>query len=149
MPGVICVFTVIGCTQRGRYVDDTFIIIKSSLKQQFTDHLNAQHPSIKFTTEDQVDNKLAMLDVLVLASPEDNLFFSVYSKPTHTNHYLKCASHQPLEHKLGAISTLMYRANTTVSNDEENIKENQHLKKGATKCLSHTLHAADNHCTHA
>ncbi len=39
------------------------------------------------------------------------------------------ASHQHLEHKLGVICTLRYRANTTGSNEEENIKENQHLKK--------------------
>ncbi len=41
----------------GWFVDDMFAIIKSSLKQQFTDHLNALHPCIKFTMEDQVDNK--------------------------------------------------------------------------------------------
>ncbi len=35
----------------GRYVDDTFVVIKASLRQQFTDDLNSQHPSIKFTTE--------------------------------------------------------------------------------------------------
>ncbi len=33
----------------GRYLDDTFIIIKSALEEQFTAHLNAQQPSTKFT----------------------------------------------------------------------------------------------------
>ncbi len=61
-------------------MDDTFAIIKSSLKQQFTNHLNAQHPPIKFTIEDQVYRKLDMLDVLVLA-------LSVYCK-THSQESL-------------------------------------------------------------
>ncbi len=79
--------------------------------------------------EDQVDTKLAIQDVLLLASPEGNLSFSVYRKATHTDHYQKFASHQTLEHKLGVIHTLRHRVNTTVSNDEEKIKENQHLRK--------------------
>ncbi len=111
----------------GRYVDDTFVIIKSAHKEQFTAHLNAQHPSIKFATEDQVDNKLAMLDVLVSVAPEGNLSFSVYCKPTHTDHYLKFTLHQPLEHKLGVIHTLRHRANITVSNDKDKIQEDNYL----------------------
>ncbi len=113
----------------GRYVDDTFMIIKLALKEQFTAHLNAQHPSIKFTTEEQIDNKLMMLDVMVSVAPEGNLSFSVYPKPTHTDNYLIFASHQPLEHKLGVIHTLRHRANITVFNDMDKIQEDNHLKK--------------------
>ncbi len=105
------------------HMDNTFVIIKSSLKQQFTDHMNAQHSSIKFTMENQVDNKLAILDVLVSESPEGNISFSVYCKPTHTDHYLKFASHKALEQKLGFILTLRHRATITVSNYEEKIKK--------------------------
>ncbi len=113
----------------GRYIHDTFVIIKSALKEQFTTHLNAQHPSIKCTMEDQVDNILVVLDVLVSVAPKSNLSFSVYLKRTHTDHYLKFASHQPLAHKLGVIRTLRHRANITVSNDKEKIQEDNHLKK--------------------
>ncbi len=48
---------------------------------------------------------------------------------THTDHYLQFASHQPLEHKVGVIRILRYRANITVSNDKEKIQEDSHLKK--------------------
>ncbi len=72
-----------------------------------------------------------MLDVLVSASPEDNPFFGVYHKPTHIDHHLKFASHQPLEHKhkLGVIHMLRRRTNITVNKDEEKINEDHHLKK--------------------
>ncbi len=70
-----------------------------------------------------------MLDVLVSMAPEGNLSFSVYHKPTHTDHYLKFTSHQPLEHKLGVIRSLRHRANITVSNDKDKIQEDTHLKK--------------------
>ncbi len=43
-------------------MDDALVIIKSSLKQLFTDYLNTQYPSITFTIEDQVDRKLVMLE---------------------------------------------------------------------------------------
>ncbi len=39
----------------GRYVDDALAIIQASDIARFTDHINAQHPSIKFTTEHEVD----------------------------------------------------------------------------------------------
>ncbi len=68
---------------------------------------NAQHPSIKLPTEDQVDNKLAMLDVLVSMAPEGNLSFSVYRKPTHTDHYLKFALHQPLDIEPTSLSAMI------------------------------------------
>ncbi len=77
--------------------------------------------------EDQVDNKLAMLDVLVLVAQEGNLSFSIYCKPTHIDHYLKFPLHQPLEHKLGVICTLRHRANITVNNDKDKIQEDNHL----------------------
>ncbi len=70
-----------------------------------------------------------MLDVLVSVAIEGNRSFSVYRKPTHTDKYLKFASHQPLEHKLGEVRTLRHRANITVSNEKDKIQEDIHLKK--------------------
>ncbi len=70
-----------------------------------------------------------MLYVPVLVASEGNLSFSVYRKPTHTDHYLKFALHQPLEHKLGIMCTLRHRAKITFSNDKEKIQEDNHLKK--------------------
>ena len=35
-----------------RFVDDTFVVIESSRKEEFLDHINNMDPHIQFTTED-------------------------------------------------------------------------------------------------
>ena len=92
-----------------RYVDDTFCIIHQDKIEEFTTHLNSQHDKIKFTIEKEDNNSLPMLDVKVKRNTNGQLSFSVYRKPTHTDHYLQFSSHQPLEHKLGVVRTLQHR----------------------------------------
>ena len=45
-----------------RFVDDTFAIFYSSHEAHFHKLLNSIHQSLKFTCEDEEDNKLAFLD---------------------------------------------------------------------------------------
>ena len=49
------------------YVDDTFVLWPHSDEalDRFQEHLNNQHPSIRFTQEEESENKLPFLDVLV------------------------------------------------------------------------------------
>ena len=71
-----------------RYVDDMFLILKQSQKEEFLQHSNSVDPSINFTTEDtRQDGSMPFLDTLV--TPQDGtLTTSVYRKPTHTYLYL-------------------------------------------------------------
>ena len=112
-----------------KYVDDTGVVIKRALVPTFTNHLNSQHPAIKFTIEEEKDGKLPMLDVLIKRNTNGSLSFSVYRKPTHTDHYLQFQSHQPLQHKLGVIRTLRHRCSTHVSEPREQQSETEHVKK--------------------
>ena len=49
-----------------RYVDDTFVILQQSQKEEFMQHINSVDPSIKFTTkEPRQDCSLPFLDTLV------------------------------------------------------------------------------------
>ncbi len=73
-----------------------------------------------------------MLDVQVVKNENGTLKFQVYRKPTHTDHYLKFTSHQPLEHKLGVVRTLRHRADVSVSNDHDKTQELDHIKKALT-----------------
>ena len=81
-----------------RYVDDTMVIIDKNLINEFTDHINNQHPVIKFTMEKECDLSLPMWDVLVTRDNIGKLRFKVYRKPTHTDHYLNFTSNHPLQH---------------------------------------------------
>ena len=116
----------------GRYVDDTLVIINRTSVQDFTNHLNQQHPAIKFTIEEEENNTIAMLDTKICRLPGGNLEFSVYRKQTHTDQYLSFASHQPLEHKLGVIRTLTHRANNICTTSSRQKEEMEHLKKVLT-----------------
>ena len=39
-----------------RYVDDTFVILQQSQKEEFLQHINSVDPSIKLTTEEPKDD---------------------------------------------------------------------------------------------
>ena len=45
-----------------RYVDDTIVALDDSLLEDFTNHINTIHPSIKFTREEKENNTIPMLD---------------------------------------------------------------------------------------
>ena len=80
-----------------RFVDDTFVVIESSRKEEFLDHINNKDPHIQFKTEDaKPDGSLPFLDTIVLIQPYNSLLTSVYRKPTHTDLYLQWESHHHL-----------------------------------------------------
>ena len=83
-------------TKWKRYVDDTIVALCDSLLEDFTDHINSIHPSIKFTREEDVNYTIAMLDTKINKQMSGKLTFSVYRKPTHTDQYLQFDSNQPL-----------------------------------------------------
>ncbi len=91
-----------------RYVDDTMVILCDSLLEEFTNHINNIHSSIKFTRGEECGNTIAMLDAKIVMFQEGALTFSVYGKTTHTDQYLQFASNQPQQDKLGVIHTLYY-----------------------------------------
>ncbi|XP_051781539.1 uncharacterized protein LOC127527292 [Erpetoichthys calabaricus] len=117
-----------------RYVDDTWVKIRSQEVPQFTDHINGVDKHIKFTREDMKNNKLAFLDCEISIVNGGHLKVDVYRKPTHTDQYLRFDSLHPLEHKLGVIRTLQHRANTIPTDSEAREAEEHHVKKALNKC---------------
>ena len=72
-----------------RYVDDTFVILQQSKREEFLQHINSVDPSIKFTTEEpREDVSMPFLDTLVTPKEDGPLTPCVYRKPTHTVLYL-------------------------------------------------------------
>ena len=117
-----------------RYVDDTFTILKRTDTEQFLQHLNNQHPRIKFTTETQEDNKLPFLDTLAHIEQDGTLTFTIYRKKTHTDQYLDFTSNHHIKQKTGIIQTFKNRIETIVTKEEEKRTEEKHVKKALQRC---------------
>jgi len=68
-----------------RYVDDILLMYKQDQTniQEVLDNFNNLTPNIKFTVEEEKDNKINFLDITV-AKDYDNLTFGIYRKPTAT-----------------------------------------------------------------
>ena len=112
-----------------RYIDDTFVIWQhgSPSKQLFLKHLNNQQDSIKFTMEEEQDNRIAFLDVLVKREGL-KMSSSVYRKATHTDRYLDFNSHHHPKVLAGVVKYLKNRA-VCVCDSNSIQQEIQHLEK--------------------
>ena len=66
----------------GRFVDDTFVVIKSAHKEEFFTHINSINDGIQFTGENtRVDGSMPFLDTLVIPQADGSLLTTVYRKP--------------------------------------------------------------------
>jgi hypothetical protein len=63
-----------------RYVDDVFAVVKSRKVKSLFEFLNAQHPTIKFTLEEEIDRILPILDVSVNIRIDDKLDCKILQK---------------------------------------------------------------------
>ena len=117
-----------------RYVDDTNVVIREEYIDEFTTHINNIAPTIKFTMEQEENNQLAMLDTLIHRKEDGSTKIIIYRKPTHTDQYLLMDSHHPLQHKLGVIRTLMHRAETLVTEEEDKVLEIEKIRKALGVC---------------
>ena len=109
-----------------RYVDDTFVIWPHGQEQlqEFLTYLNKQHPTIKFTMEQEQDGHLAFRDVHLSRNKDGTLNHRVYRKPTHTDRYLHQRSFHHPAIKTSVNHTLVRRAHEIC--DQANL--NQELK---------------------
>ena len=118
-----------------RFVDDTFVVIQTSHKEEIFNHINSIEESIQFTAEDtQPDGSLPFLDVLVTPQADGTLSTSVYRKPTHTNQYLQWDSHHAISAKYSVISTLFHRAKEVYSTKQQLKEEQDHIQQAPTLC---------------
>jgi len=81
---------------RKRYVDDAFVIMKSSKLSEFLTHLNTVESLIQFTMPKEKEGYFPFLDLLIKRSPSGHLFSAVDRKPTHSDRYLNFRSEHPI-----------------------------------------------------
>ena len=124
-----------------RYVDDTYTVLKKNDADTFTEYLNTVDPDIKWTTESEVvvekemenmekaERCLAFLDTMSVLNEDGTIRTRVFRKETHTDQYLNFTSNHPLEHKRGVVRTLLHRAESVVSDEQERQEEQERINK--------------------
>ena len=117
-----------------RYVDDTITKLKHTVVNDFLQHLNNQHPRIKFTTELQKDNQIPFLDTKIQIEEDRSLTFTVYRKKTHTDQYLDFTSNHHVKQKTGIIRTFEHRIDTLVTKQVDKEAEKKHVKEALRRC---------------
>ena len=70
-----------------QFVDDTFVYIKRVLIEYVLSVLNSFHDNIKFTYEQENNNRLSFLDVLFIRDNE-KINTTVFRKDTYNDLYL-------------------------------------------------------------
>ena len=107
-----------------RYVDDVFAIVKRIHVQNLLDHLNRQHPSIRFTVETEREGKLPYLDVRVSRAEtgEGRLSIEIYRKPTHSSRYLQFSSHHS-DNAKSSVARALFERVSYVTGEEKRKRE--------------------------
>ena len=92
------------------YVDDIFLLFdKKDHVKKFLKYMNTRHRNIKFTFEEDQDNKISFLDISITRVGNE-LQTSLFRKKTFSGVYLNFNSHLPNTYEKGLIDTLLYRA---------------------------------------
>nr|VZI38271.1 unnamed protein product [Spirometra erinaceieuropaei] len=112
-----------------RYVDDTFVIIKREMIEEFHSVLNSVFPDIQFTIKAETSNQLPFLEVLVHRKPNGHIKTTVYRKATNTRQILSYHSKHPLCHKRSCVRTLYSRAETHCSEPDDRRPELRYLQR--------------------
>ena len=116
-------------------MDDTFVVMNTSYKEEFFNHINSIEKGIQFTAENTTaDGYMPFLDTLVPPQADGNLLTTGYKKPTHINQYLQWDSHHAISAKYSVIGTLFHRAKEMCSTKQHLKEEHEHLQKVLTSC---------------
>lgn len=91
-----------------RYVDDIYAVVHMSEVNDILEILNGQFETIKFTCEQENDQKLPFLD-LELQRKDNKIEVAVYHKPTTTMRTITSDSHCPIQHKQAAYHSAVHR----------------------------------------
>ena len=88
-----------------RYVDDIFLLFKAKDHvKNFLRYMNSRHPNIKFTCEEENDNKISFLDISITRT-ENKFTMSIFRKKMFSKIYLNFHSHLPTDYKKSLIGT--------------------------------------------
>lgn len=94
-----------------RYVDDILILWSGTTidLMEFVTYLNTLHQTIKFTAELENDQKQINFLDLTISIKNNNHYFEIFRKPTHTGVIIDNSSNHPFQHKSAAFHSYIER----------------------------------------
>ncbi|XP_072375519.1 uncharacterized protein [Diabrotica undecimpunctata] len=113
-----------------RYVDDCLVFIRGNSNTAFSllNTINNIHPNIKFTMELESNFSINFLDLSI--NRINNVFdYSIYRKPTQTDHVIHFNSNHPISHKLSAFNSFIHRLETIPLSNTNYIQELNIIKQ--------------------
>ena len=111
-----------------RYVDDIFAVFDKNVSfQLFLDHINQQHPNIKFTVEKSINNVLPFLNTKITLVG-DHFESCIYRKDTNTNVLLNACAVCPQSWKKGILFGALNRAKIVCNSRGSFMREANKLK---------------------
>jgi hypothetical protein len=95
-----------------RYVDDILLIYNAQTTNinNTLNEFSVIHPKIKFTMEEEQNNKINYLDITTIKT-HNGVQMGIYRKPTTTDHIIHNDSCHPYEHKKATVSYLINHMN--------------------------------------
>ena len=116
-------------------MDDTFVVIKATHKQEFLEHIDSIDHHIQFISEEsKPDGSIPFLGMMITSKIDGRLSTTVYRKPTHTHLYLQWDSHHTISSKYSVVGTLHHRAKTICSSPQLLWQEGDHLSRVLKRC---------------
>lgn len=112
------------------------------------DKLNSFHQSIKFTVEEEIDQKITYLDLLLIKDDSGNIKYKWHSKATSSNKLLNFLSSHPYHQKYNTAFNFLNRAlkltlsdfhNETIQTVKNLLIENSYPKKLVKKIIHRAI----------
>ena len=103
----------------------------TSRVDEFTTHINNIASTIKFTMEREKNKSTSHAWYTHSQEEDGSTKITIYRKATHTD---QCLVMDSLQHKLGVIRTLMHRAETLVTDEEDKLLEIEKIGKALGVC---------------
>jgi len=93
-----------------KYVDDLLLVLPNRKINSVLNEMNNYHTNIKFTVEEEKDNKLPYLDLLLIRIDDGTIKYQWYNKPTSSNKILNFKSNHPYKQKENTAYNLIIRS---------------------------------------
>ena len=109
-------------------MDDIFAMFKKrDHVKTFLRYIDSRHRNIKFTCEEEKNNKISFLDISISRN-NNALKTSIFRKPTFSGVYTNFNSFLPTEYKRKLLRTFLYRTYNICSSYLQIHEEIIHLK---------------------